>query len=103
MESKILELREVESDIKRIADELRGASAKKTPAAKAKKEKQAPKRREEVEEIEYDSGEEAGGGIIQTITGGFWTGAGLMFEHKAVVAFGVAAYAIFAYGEAMSV
>jgi hypothetical protein len=103
MESKILELREVESDIKRIAEELRGASAKKAPAGRVKKEKHAPKRREEEELPEFDGSEEGGGGIMQTINGGFWTGAGLMLEHKAVVAFGVAAYAIFAYGEAMSV
>ena len=85
---------------------MRDASAKNS-APKARKEKASqPKKQEQqpvdVSDFDGDDSEE-NGGFIQTISGGFFTGVGMMWQHKAVVAFGVAAYAIFAHGEALSV
>ncbi|CAE7672122.1 unnamed protein product, partial [Symbiodinium microadriaticum] len=110
LESKNVELTEVEGDIKRIAEELRSASLKQNAPAKAKKgsksQQQAKQREEEREvtaEFGRDDDDSAKGSILQTISSGLFTGLGVLMQHKAVVAFGIATYAIYAHGDAVSV
>ncbi|CAE7671431.1 unnamed protein product [Symbiodinium microadriaticum] len=110
LESKGVELSEVEGDIKRIAEELRGASMKQSAPAKAKKgnkSQQQVKQREEEQELVAgfgaDDTESAEGSILQTISSGLFSGLGVIMQHKAVVAFGLATYAIFAHGDVVSV
>lgn len=109
LESKAVELNEADGELKRIAEELRGASKKPSGDDKSKKlkarrpSKQRERKQEETEDFSGNGGDDAEGGILQTISSGLFTGFGLLMQHKAVVAFGIASYAIYAHGEAVSV
>jgi hypothetical protein len=114
IESKRLEIKQVEEELQKIADELKKATTQTAAATKTKKtkstqqKKKQPKQQQQQEEADFDGEEMAGegegsGGVVATIANSVVQGVQLMFTHRAVVLFGVAVFAIYTQGEMASV
>lgn len=101
IQSKSLELEQIQNDIKSIAQSLREVSQQtlKPKEKKTKKKKSAERVAEPVQDIP----EEEGGSLVSTALGYAVTGLNLLLEQRAYVVFGVAAGVIYAYGDALSV
>mmetsp|Transcript_22103 Transcript_22103/g.32201 ORF Transcript_22103/g.32201 Transcript_22103/m.32201 type:complete len:255 (-) Transcript_22103:126-890(-) len=104
--SKQLELKQVEQDIKKVAEELRGATQKQSAPPKQKKSKkqQAQTPMESAADFNVDEeGGGLGGGLMSSISQGVITAANLAINHRAVVLFGLAVYGVFMHGDVASV
>lgn len=115
IESKRLEIKQVEEELQQIAEELKKATTQTAASSKGKKtkstqqKKKQPKQQQQQQEevAEFDdevAGEgEGSGGVVATVANSLVQGIQLLFTHRAVVLFGAAAFAIYTQGEMASV
>ena len=100
IQSKNLELEQIQNDIKGIAQSLRDVSQS---SMKPKEKKTKKKKVEKVSEPVQEVPEEEGSSLLGNAMGYAVTGLNLLLEQRAYVVFGVAAGVIYAYGDALSV
>lgn len=103
LESKAVELKEVESEIKPFAESFEEPVRRRKLLVRPKEAESTREETETTAEFCEEYSQNAAGSIVQIICVKLYTEVGMLKQHKAIVAFEIAAYAIYAYGDFVSV